>query len=370
MKFYQILSWFKRNLNKNFLSQRKTIAALVYGLLCSKKAGVAVIGRYMKTNTTARHNIKRVARYIGNSRINIDNALKPIQNLILKHSTKLFITIDWTKIKDNYELLKATVVCDGRGVPIFFKTYDKSKIKNKQTKIEIEFIKKIKLLIPDYIQTFILMDRGFGQKGKLLEIIEKLGFNYIVRVRERLYIKSNKYSGLLEDFNSKIGKIYDFNNALWPKRSRIKSDLKVKSRFILSQRSGYKERLTLCTNNKEIFADKIVDFYRKRMTIEETFKDIKNIDQGFRLKNVRLSCCDRYDRLLLIISYAYLFATLFGKIIELKQEHRKIMPNTVKYRSISLFRLGLYFLNKYDYSIAKILKKLPLILFGDQYDDI
>jgi len=367
MKFYQILSWFKRNLNENFLSQRKTIAALVYGLLCSRKAGVASIGRYMKTNTTVKHNIKRVARYIGNPRINIDNALKPIQNLILNHCSKIFIAIDWTKIKDSYELLKATVICDGRGVPFTYKTYNKSKIKNKQTKIEIDFIKKIRLIIPNNIQTFILMDRGFGQKGKLLKIIEKSGFNYIVRVRERLYIKSFKYNGLLADFKSKIGITYDFNNALWPKRSRIKSDLKVESRLIISQRNRYKERLVLCTNNKEVSKDKIVDYYKKRMTIEETFRDIKNIDQGFRLKNVRLTSCDRYDRLLVIVSYAYLFATLLGKIIEDKQEHRKIMPNTVKYRSISLFQLGLYFFNKYDYSIPKILSKLPLILFVDQY---
>jgi hypothetical protein len=319
----------------------------------------------MKTYTSARHNIKRVARYIGNKRINIDNALKPIQNLILNHCKKLFIAIDWTKIKNNFELLKATVVCEGRTIPFLYKTYDKSKIKNKQTKIEIEFIKKLRSEIPDNIQTFILMDRGFGQKAKLLKIIEKLNFYYITRTRERLYIKSKKFCGLLEDFKSIIGITYDFNNALWPKRSRIKSDLKVTSRLIISQKKGYKERLILCTNNKEVSKDKIVDYYRKRMTIEETFRDIKNIDQGFKLKKVRLSDCERYDRLLLIICYAYLFATLFGKIIEDKKEHRKIMANTVKYRSISLFRLGLYFRDKYDYSIAKILNELPLILFGD-----
>ena len=176
MKFYQILSWFKRNLNKNFLSQRKTIAYLVFGLLCSRKAGVASIGRHMKTYTSVRHNIKRVARYIGNKRINIDNALKPIQNLILNHCKKLFIAIDWTKIKNSFELLKATIVCEGRTIPFLYKTYDKSKNKNKQTKIEIEFIKKLRSEIPDNIQTFILMDRGFGQKAKLLKTIEKLNF--------------------------------------------------------------------------------------------------------------------------------------------------------------------------------------------------
>ena len=45
MKFYQILSWFKRNLQALILPQRKTIAFLVYGLMNAKKAGVANIGR-------------------------------------------------------------------------------------------------------------------------------------------------------------------------------------------------------------------------------------------------------------------------------------------------------------------------------------
>ena len=45
MQFYQILVWFKRNLKDIILSQRKTIAYLVYGIMISKKAGVAAITR-------------------------------------------------------------------------------------------------------------------------------------------------------------------------------------------------------------------------------------------------------------------------------------------------------------------------------------
>ena len=37
MQFNQILVWFKRNLKDIILSQRRTIAYLVYGIMVSKK---------------------------------------------------------------------------------------------------------------------------------------------------------------------------------------------------------------------------------------------------------------------------------------------------------------------------------------------
>ena len=99
------------------------------------------------------------------------------------------------------------------------------------------------------------------------------------------------------------------------------------------------------------------------MTIEETFKDIKNIERGYAIESVRLSAEERYDKMLLILSYAYLLLTLFGLIMETKNLHKKIMANTVKYRSISLFQVGLYYFKYYEISIPEVLKYIKHLVF-------
>ncbi len=58
------------------LSQRKTLAALVWALMRKPLLGIATIGRSLATAKTAKakHAIKRVDRFVGNARIDLEVA--------------------------------------------------------------------------------------------------------------------------------------------------------------------------------------------------------------------------------------------------------------------------------------------------------
>ena len=70
--------------------------------------------------------------------------------------------------------------------------------------------------------------------------------------------------------------------------------------------------------------------------------------------------------MLLIIAYAYLLLTLFGYLMETKNNHKKIMANAVNYRSISLFQLECFYFKKYDYSIPFLIKMINKIIYKFQ----
>ena len=368
MQFYQILSWFKRNLKEIILSQRKTLAYLVYGIMNARKASLIAIARGMKSKTSVRHNLKRTARFMANKRININKSLYKLQMLLIGKSKKLFITLDWTTISNKgYHILKATVIGDGRGIPFAFKTYNEKYIKNNQTKYEKELLSYIKTVIPKNIEVYIVGDRGFGQKPYLLQYINKIGFYYIIRCNERYIVKNREYSGKLRNIITKKEIYYDFKNVIWPNSRRYnkitKSEKKIKSRFVIFQGKKQRLRWIICTNNCLLSPKEIIDIYYKRMTIEETFKDLKNIERGYAIETVRLSSENRYDKMLLILSYAYLLLTLFGLIMETNNMHKKLMANTVKYRSISLFQVGLYYFKYYKISVPEVLKYIRKLVF-------
>jgi hypothetical protein len=359
MKFYQIYSWFKRNLSNICLPHRKMLGVFVFGILMSRRIGVAAIGRGMRTKTSAKHNIKRLARYLANDKINIEASLLALQKILYSGINRLLISIDWTVITNHgYQVLKATVAAEGRGIPIAFKTYKEGLIKNKQTIYEKELIKYLSNIIPDDIQVIIIADRGFGMKSELINYIKKVGFNYVMRTKGEYRVESKIFSGKLKDFNIIIGKIHDLKNALWPglyHKSKSEKEKRMFSRIIITKKKGCKERWILVTDLNSMLAETIVKIYYMRMTIEETFKDEKNVLLGFALEKIKLSSAERYDKMLLILSYAYLLIMLFGLLMEQKNMHKKIMANTAKHRTLSLLQVGLYYMKKYDIPIPKIL---------------
>jgi len=367
MQFYQISNWIKSNLSKIPLNHRKIISALVYGLMLSKRIGVACIGRAMKSKTTPRHNIKRVARYLENKRINIHQSMEALQYKLCNKKELLLISIDWTVLSDNgYQVLKATVVGDGRGIPIAYKTYKEESLKDKQTVYEIEMIEYLRTIIPEKTKVIIIGDRGFGRKSMLMASIEKNRFYYVLRTKENIKIKNDKYHGLVLDYQTEKEHIYELKDVIWPgfeNKTKKKKEMKIKSKFVITQKKNCKERWILATNLYDMKAEKIIKIYYKRMTIEETFKDEKNLLYGFALEKMKLSSAERYDKMLLIICYAYLFLTLLGVLMEKEKMHRKIMANTVKHRTFSLFQVGLFYFKKYDYRISKLLKLLDNLIY-------
>ena len=82
----------------------------------------------MKSKTTARHNIKRVARYLANPRIKATDALFYLQKKLFNTNKRLIIAIDWTTIEP-YQMLKATVCGKGRGILFAYKVVREGEIK-------------------------------------------------------------------------------------------------------------------------------------------------------------------------------------------------------------------------------------------------
>lgn len=87
--------------------------------------------------------------------------------------------------------------------------------------------------------------------------------------------------------------------------------------------------------------DEIVALYGRRFTIEESFRDQKNLRFGMGLSDTRVSDPDRRDRLLLISAISIALLTILGAAGEAIGIDRYLKANTVKKRTISLLNQGL-----------------------------
>ncbi len=107
------------------LSQRKTLAALVWALLYEPLLGIAKMGRHlaMAKQTTAKHCIKRVDRFLGNLRINIEVAQGDLIRTMIGTASRIFLTFDWTEPNDRiYQILTVNLRAHGRAIPLAWST--------------------------------------------------------------------------------------------------------------------------------------------------------------------------------------------------------------------------------------------------------
>jgi hypothetical protein len=111
---------------------------------------------------------------------------------------------------------------------------------------------------------------------------------------------------------------------------------------VFVKRKGMKEAWCLASSRADEDASKIVRSYSRRFTIEETFRDTKDITFGAGLRSTHIRNGERRDRLLLLIAIAHTLLTLLGAASEASGLDRTLKVNTVKHRTMSLLNQGLY----------------------------
>jgi hypothetical protein len=107
-----------------------------------------------------------------------------------------------------------------------------------------------------------------------------------------------------------------------------------------------KEAWCLATSHTNKNATEIVKLYGRRFTIEESFRDTKDLHFGLGLSATRIGDPERRDRLLLIGALAMALLTLLGAAGESIGMDRMLKANTSKKRTHSLFRQGLLYYDK------------------------
>jgi hypothetical protein len=112
---------------------------------------------------------------------------------------------------------------------------------------------------------------------------------------------------------------------------------------VLIEDRNMQQSWCLATSRTDLSARQVIDFHAKRFSTEETFRDTKNAHLGLGVSQTHIRDPRRRDRLLMICTLAMTLLTLLGAAGERLGEDRLLKVNTVKCRTHSLFRQGLFY---------------------------
>jgi len=283
-----------------------------------------------------KHAVKQVDRLLSNVGINVWDLFGQWVPFVVGSRLEIVVALDWTEHDhdDHSTIALNLITSHGRATPLMWKTVVKSELAGQRNAHEDALLVRFAEVLPEGVRATILADRGFGDQ-KLYELLASLGFDYVVRFKELI---------LVTDGDGKSGPasawVPPAGRALMIKNATVTQDHSAVPAVVVVKDRGMKEAWCLATSRADLTARAVVKLYGKRFTIEENFRDTKDIHFGMGLSATHIGDVARRDRLLLICALAVALLTLLGAAGESLGMDRWLKVNTAKKRTHSLIRQG------------------------------
>jgi len=344
------------------LSRVNSLSPLVESIICTKKTRLTVVGRELsgKLGTQERSCIRRVDRCLANSyyQNHSQDIYSSLSHWLLEYYPNPIIVVDWSGVPNSSQrfeqgtfcILRATLASIGRGITLYEEIHEKQFENN--PKVHQKFLEQLKKVIPSPCKPVLVTDAGF--KNPWFKAVASLGWDYVGRIRGLTHIHDgadyvpvkqwfervkNKatYLGqfLVAKTNPMQTHVYSYKHALKGRKKygKAKRDL-----VAIKASKGYREPWILVSSlSRKDNPGAIIQIYKRRMTIEENFRDTKSPRFGFGLKENVCFSSERLIVWLMLVALATFIAFYIGYWIEKVNLHRQFQANSYKHRRVLSF---------------------------------
>lgn len=342
----------------------KAVLDCTNALFNKAKLTLTLLGRGMvHPSAKPKHCIKRVDRLLGNVRLHKERDLfyQKVSAHLLKGIKQPLILVDWSPVGHvDKQLLRASMPIGGRAISLYEAVYPESKLGSDEA--HREFIKALAQVIPADCQPIIITDGGYKQAW--FNAVTEQKWHWLGRVRGNTRVKTqddSDWQSLTNLFVRATAKAQElagfmltkehehrcrgvlFKGKCMGRKHKNWSGSPSRQTDSLKHAQAAKEPWLLASNlpADQFSAQQLVGMYRKRMQIEEEFRDTKNPRLGLGLSDMASRCVKRINILVLLGSLAQFILILVGKAAYLKNYARHFQANTERCRRVlSYFYLG------------------------------
>lgn len=285
--------------------------------------GVVKMGKALTGQTSLRHRIKRCDRLLSNPQLASEHLMmyRALARRALREQGRVCIIVDWSDLLNDVSqhVLRAALVVRGRALVIYEEVHP-TKLYGTAS-VHRAFMKNLRTVLPPGCQPIIISDAGF--RATWFKMLNELGYAWIGRIRNRDMVRksgSSTWCRCKELYADTKGQARDLGDFLYvrsnpvacrlvlikqPRKGRQRKTVfgkKARSRQSLKNQASQREPwlLAVSPSQSRLSADCVVDLYRCRMQIEQTFRDLKNAQWGMGLTTAQTRKPRRLAALLLI----------------------------------------------------------------------
>jgi Transposase DDE domain len=309
------------------------------GVLHGASLGIHAIGQGLAAarGLLDRHAVKQVDRLFSNASVEPWVLAERWVPHVIGSLQEVFINLDWSEFEpDDHALLVASMQTDhGRSTPLLWKTVVRSSLRKRRNDYEDELLVRLREVTPRNVKVTIVADRAFADQ-KLYAFLRALDFHFLIRFRSVILVTDR--NGVSKKASEWLG---------GGRQMRVLRDASVTrdgysvATVVCCHATGMKDAWCLASSDPTATGQRLVMHYGKRFTIEEMFRDVKDIRFGLGLSWTRVGNPQRRDRILLVAALAQGLLILLGRAGENLGVDRYLKVNTSKKRTLSLLRQGL-----------------------------
>jgi len=315
-----------------------SLANGVVGVLDAAALSIHAIGRGYAhaTGGSEKHGVKQTDRLLGNRGIEVWSLFGAWAGFVVGERKEIVVALDWTEFDadDHATLAGYLITSHGRATPLIWLTVRKSTLKDQRNDHEYKLIERLHECLAADVTITLLADRGFGDQ-KLYRMLQTLGWDFIIRFRGAIQVEA------ADGTRQSAGEwVPSSGRATMLRGARVTRTRTEVPAVVLVHAKNMKEPWCLATTLSASKASDVVKLYGRRFTIEETFRDQKNLRFGLGLSATHIGTPERRDRLLLLAAIAQALLTLLGAAGEACGLDRLMKTNTSTKRTMSLFNQG------------------------------
>ncbi len=287
--------------------QLKSIATFVTAILQQQTGCQAQLARTCGNQEAA---VKRLSRLLHNPRLTPHDLAEAVCQQALRQvprSKTVRVTLDWTSEGDQH-LLIVSLVIGGRGIPMYWRSYDARVLKGRMQRYEIAVLRRAFKLLSRVVtpaRLRLTADRGFADVT-LFNLLEELGIHYIIRVTGNVQVE-------LGGGWRKLRTVGFVTNSRRRNLGRVRYCARTPHRLCVTMsrarnRSGQWGVWHLVSNHTQR-AKQMAAEYGRRFSCEEGFRDAKWY-LGF--KQARIAQIRAWGRLFALFAIALLVVVSLG----------------------------------------------------------
>jgi len=287
--------------------QQKAVSDFVLALVSAQSCCQATLARFFDNFEAAS---KRLSRLLHNARLLPDElALAHARALCqqLPLAGRVRLSLDWTT-EDAQHLLIASVRVGRRAVPLYWRAYADSELKERMTGYERGFLRVLfgEVLRGVVRRRFILTaDRWFADVD-LLDLLDGMGVSYVIRTKSNYKVRVGDAWRRLDSLPWQGNQRRRAWGRVWYSETDPRRIYLAQSRARDAKgRWGVWHLLS----NRPLSAYAMAAEYARRFTCEEGFRDGKRL-LGF--VEARVACIKAWSRMFLLVAIALAVLTQVG----------------------------------------------------------
>jgi hypothetical protein len=271
----------------------QVLLGAVTALLIGRRLVLMDLARSWPGAIRVRAPLKRLDRLLSNRHLGEERTqLYAAMARVLLYTARPIILVDWSALDHRgcWQLLRAAVPIGGRTLTIFESVHPTAELGS--AKIERQLLSALKTMLPANCRAIIITDAGFCTPW--FRAVRQCGWDYIGRVRSRIGVEATpgrwtSTSTLLAQATTqptRFDHVQLTRGSRWPchlvlarQRHHGRQLLtqhrrpQRNKRALAAQRRGHTP--CLLATSLTLRPNKIVNLYRLRMQIEESFRDLK-----------------------------------------------------------------------------------------------